>query len=439
VAEPVIKAFREAVDYHRTRSGVSPSAFYAMSDEAKRRAFTISGGLREGAIGEAHALLTRALEENMTREDFTTLLGDILARQDGVLLSPQRMELIWQNAYALAYSAGRYRQLSDPDLIRLRPLRQYPVEPRDGSTTPVCRALGGLVWRAGDPIEKRIWPPNHHGERHLDVISLTEAEARELGLAIYESEEDTEYPVIDGQQILPLDGFDFPPHLLGADDADLARHAAELADELAGHAAADYGLGKLSSVTGAPLPQLTPLVTPDMLEEGWERFRGLIGIPEGATGTWILDASGDGVRLARASYDALVASGLTDMIRAILPAIEEADEVWIVRRADGTLTKRYFKVFAGETPGSRIVLELERAPGGFLVRIARPGRPESRRRGRLASSKLPRARKSREMGLYGARARGGVGVRQKENTPLLKSVKKGSKGVLSPGAREVTR
>lgn len=435
MAEPVIKAFREAVDYHRTRSRVSSQEFYAMSADAQLRAFTISGGLREAAIGEAHALLTRALEENMTRDDFTALLGDLLARQDGVLLSPQRIELIWQNAYAMATSAGRYRQLSDPELVRLRPLRQYPREPRDEQTTPLCRALGGLVWRAGDPIERRIWPPNHHGERHLDILSLSEAEARELGLEVYESEGDSGDLVIDGQQILPMQGFDFPPHLLGADDADLARRAVELADELTGHAAADYSLGKLSALPGAPLPEAVTLLAG---EDGWERFRSITGIPAGATGTWILDAAGDGVRVARATLDALVASGLEGMMRAVRPAIEEADEVWIVRRADGTLSKRYFKVFAGAAPGSRIILELERLAGGILARITRPARPETRRRGRLASSKTPPARKSREMPRFGARGSGVPGVRPKKNTLNLKKFKSVSGGVLPGGAREVS-
>lgn len=465
---PSSRPFAEALAFHRGRASVDPKTFYALVGEARTRAFTISGGLRESAILEAHQLLGRAIEENMTKQEFSALFGELLDRQDGVVLSPQRMELIWQNARATSYSVGRYRQLSRPGLIARRPIRQYPKGPHDVKTSTICRKLEGLTWRAGDPIEKHVWPPNHHHERHLDVVSMTEAQAKEEGATIYESAGEREYPVIDGQEIFPDPGWDSAPHLMAADDAEFVRQASALPAPLPSHAASDYGLGKLSDLTRAELagaPAATPAITSLAADEyatARTAFREAFDIPEELGGSWVADYAGDGVRVTDATFDAVLGVGPKGVgtkklageavyFNHFREALEDPTEVWFERLEGGAIVKRYIKVFRGKgTKDSPTVVVLERGPGGWLMRAAsqKKGAIEAARKGVLVMSKAPRtgALRAAAEGRRGARndfaqirplAGDRPGTRRDgragDPTPRLKSIKHVSEGLRAEG------
>ncbi len=89
-------------------------------------------------------------------------------------------ELVYHNAAATSYTAGRMKQARDPDIGPL-----FPAFELLGRTVPptcdVCRAATGLVAGTGDPIWTDYAPPLHHRCEH--VLRLVDrVELRRRGL-----------------------------------------------------------------------------------------------------------------------------------------------------------------------------------------------------------------------------------------------------------------
>ncbi|MGA7616322.1 MAG: phage minor head protein [Thermoanaerobaculia bacterium] len=392
----VLKPFQEALLFQRKRSPMVADNFYSLIPEARPRAFTITGLQRYSSLLEANRLVEEALASGMTKSDFADHLGEIVDAQGGTILSPQRLELIHQNAIATATAAGRYQQLSDPDVLDERPYWQYPLGPHDGRTSAICRQLEGLVARHDDPIWDHIYPPNHHNERHYNVTSLTAEQAGESGKLYEHGEKNPKLgPVIDGREILPDPGFDFAPkNVMAADDRFFAKALADLGPEIPMKTAADYGLASLDTLPPDSPPRLGSPFRGDRAAD-WNAFREATGIGEGATGAWFVDYASDGVRVNEDTFLHLAgyaSSGeqLSPAARAergiVLPLIqhvlENPAEVWYVRRnrPDGApyYIKRYLGIYTIEDKKKIVAIYFERSAEGWLrLRTIYRSSPES--------------------------------------------------------------
>jgi hypothetical protein len=405
---PMLKPFQNAVNYQLERIPGRVEDFEKLSAEAKQRAFWIAGLVRKDLITSALHEAQAFIAEGKTREEFLDHIGELLDKQGGVFLSPTRLELIAQNAFAVPYAAGRYKQAFDPEVVKERPIIQYPLGPHDTDTSKICLALEGLRARYDDPIWKKIWPPNHHHERHLQPTTLTEDQALELG-EIYASAGDREYPFVDGREIHPDPGWDFEPGLLHADDRALVEAARTVGAELPAKKAADYGLEALADVAADELPAMPDLMPrlvdatdAAAVEQSWAEFRDLFGIDEDSASTIVNDALGDGVIVTRGSFDYLARGGADDRVYlapTIRPTIEEPFEVWMVERKRGEATvfhKRYIGMFAEGDKKKAVLVIVDESPDGLLWQLRNAFRDsdwshlENQRAGRLLMSKARR-------------------------------------------------
>ena len=364
---PMLRPFTEAVNFQLQRKPMRSDEFYALDDEARRRGFTISGLLRDSSLIEAHRLATASIATGQTKQEFLDELGDVLDLE-GTILPRPRLRLIAQNNTAAAYASGRWAQLNDHEITALRPYLMYPLGPDDGDTTPVCRRLQGFVAKHDHPCWRHIAPENHHAERHLQMVSLTEEQARASG-RLYEGPE--EYPHIDGQTVLPDPGFDRPPQLLASDRKYLEERAGENEAEIGKKDAAGYGLQSIESMRASDFreaPRATAKrmdpATPGEIDRAWSEFRGLVGISGESDSTIVLDEFGSGARITRASFDRMVEAWGAEAPRAfsrILPTLEDPFETWLVqyRNSDGATRfgKRYLGIYRDKQKVRGIALE----------------------------------------------------------------------------------
>jgi hypothetical protein len=384
---PTLRPFQEAVDFQRQRVPMTRAAFDRLSEEARLRAFTIAGLTKRSLLAEAYQLAYAASAEGLTKAEFATRLGAILDKQDGLVLTPRRIDLIAQNNTATSYAAGRYEQLSDPEVLAARPYWQYPLGPHDEQTSEICLALEGFVARYDAEEWKHVFPPNHHDERHMNVRSLTEEQARASG-KLYEGGGPKQYPFVDGREILPDPGFDYSPTLLGGDDRYLAEAARVAGEPLPLKTWESYGLPSLREIVsagelpkapkrGAPIGDVSD---PAEYASAWDRFQAALGFDGAATA--IVDALGEGVLVTRGTFEHLV--GLDDpaeklrkvtapeFFSYLRPTIEDPIEIWMVATATGegrvVWTRRYFAAF-GSGKGFQ-VFTAEQSPQGWLARSA---------------------------------------------------------------------
>lgn len=171
--------FDEAVRYFRARVPLTDDEFAAIAEASHQRAFTIAGASQLELVTEAWNEVGRAVEEGSTLEDFKLAVQDKLFRAWGVD-DPYRVETIFRNAVQGAYSAGRYKEMTEPAVLKARPFWKFSAI-LDQGTSSICRRLHGTVLAADDPWWDSHVPPCHHSCRSA-ILSLRRSTAEAAGV-----------------------------------------------------------------------------------------------------------------------------------------------------------------------------------------------------------------------------------------------------------------
>lgn len=368
---PLIRPFQEAYDFQVRRTAVLPADYAALPEDLRPLAQTVAGLERYDSVAAIDRLLEESILGNKTMSDAVDQIGNVIDEHGGLVLSPQRLELIHWNAMVTVNSAGAYRQTME--FAEDRPVFWYygPDEGPNHHISEICRPIHKIKVRYDDPILKHFWGPNHHHCYHA-WESMTEEEA---GSDIYASPEGQEYPVINGVEARPAPGFDFDPAKSMVDDRAFAQGVASLKNIAARKAASDYGLagfGELDADALEAAPKITKAIaaTPKAANAAWARFRSELGM-ETADGVWSIDYAGDGVRINKDSFDELLGADRENAryLSFVTSTIGNPTESWWVpyETDEGTAyARRYLKVFVSGK-NKRIGVVIDTTPPGIAA------------------------------------------------------------------------
>ena len=163
-----VERFEEAIEWFQNRFPVTEQLKSELGEYAGARAWTIAGVTQLDTVMAAHSLLGKAIAEGWKTERTVDELKRVLSAYS---FTGSRLNSIVRTNVQMAYSAGRYKQLSNPDLMELRPYRQLDGID-DFRQTDICRSRDGLTRPAKDPIWLTCWPPLHHGGCRTTVRAL---------------------------------------------------------------------------------------------------------------------------------------------------------------------------------------------------------------------------------------------------------------------------
>ena len=182
-----------ALRWFARRLALPDEELKALSEEARRRAFWVSGLAALDMVQEVMDALERALAEGETYEDFRRRLSERVRTAWG-RGSPYRLELIFRTNLQLAYGAGRYREAE-----RVKDLRPYwgLSVVLDGRTSRICAPLAGVVLPADHPFWRNHIPPLHYNCR--------------TALVTYSREEGERLAWKEAPAHAPQEGFGRPP------------------------------------------------------------------------------------------------------------------------------------------------------------------------------------------------------------------------------------
>lgn len=167
-----VERFDEAVEWFADRFPVTEQLRDALGQYAGARAWTIAGVTQLDAVMAAHELLGKAIEKGWSTDHTVEELKRVLSAYS---FTGNRLGGIVRTNVQLAYNAGRYQQMSDPDLMELRPYRQLDGID-DFRQSDICRSRDGITLPAKDPFWLTCWPPLHHGGCRTVVRSLAKWE-----------------------------------------------------------------------------------------------------------------------------------------------------------------------------------------------------------------------------------------------------------------------
>lgn len=165
--------FQEAIDYFKQKVRLPSKHWRDLEGRAHDRAFVIAGATKDAFLTDMQNALFDAIKDGKRLEEFASEFETIVAKHGWTgwtgEKTPQgrawRARVIYETNIRTAYAAGRWKQMTDPEMVKVRPFWQYkhgflrtPKVPRHDHL-----ALDGIVLDWNDPIWKVIYPPNGWG------------------------------------------------------------------------------------------------------------------------------------------------------------------------------------------------------------------------------------------------------------------------------------
>lgn len=198
--------FEEAIKYFGDKLVLTPKQFYALAEEYRSLAFTVSGYTRVQTLKKFHDEILNSIENGLTMEEFRQEMNDFLEAKGYEGLTAFQADNIFRTNVQSAYNAGHYEAMTSPMVKKLRPYWQYDAV-NDRNTRPSHLAMDGKVFPADSPVWDTWYPPNGFRCR-CGVRTLSERQVREMGLKV-EDEAPTMGELTDGRvvNILPDPSF----------------------------------------------------------------------------------------------------------------------------------------------------------------------------------------------------------------------------------------
>lgn len=180
--------FQEAIDFLAGKVNLPTRRWDDLRHAAHVRGFSVAGVTRDDMLADFRAAIEKARREGTGLKEFRKDFDAIVDRTGWKYFSHGKSEeerrawrarIIYTTNMRTSYMAGRYAQLTDPDVLRYRPWWRYV---HSGARHPrkLHLSWNGLVLAATDPAWKVMYPPNGWG-CGCDVEALSDRQLRALG------------------------------------------------------------------------------------------------------------------------------------------------------------------------------------------------------------------------------------------------------------------
>ena len=178
--------FQEQIDFLRAKLRLPTERWDDIMRSAHDRAFIVAGAAKADLLADLHASLAQAATDgrglDAWRKDFRGIVEKHGWRGwtgDGTKGGEAwRTRVIYQTNMATSYAAGRYRQLTDPGFLALRPFWRYIHSDSVMHPRPWHLAWHGLTLRHDHEFWKTHFPPNGWGcQCRVTAVSKREGEA----------------------------------------------------------------------------------------------------------------------------------------------------------------------------------------------------------------------------------------------------------------------
>ncbi|RLC25797.1 MAG: phage head morphogenesis protein [Deltaproteobacteria bacterium] len=199
--------FEEAIAYFRSKGFALTGGWTELWQELHALSFTVAQVAKLDILTDIREAVDQALANGTTLKQFQAELEPLLRKkgwwgqtiaESGATIqlgSLHRLRTIFNTNIQTAYQVGHYQQMSDPDVIKMRPYWRY-VAVNDGRTRPQHKAWHGLILRHDDPFWNTHYPPNGWGCR-CTVVTVSEREIERDKQQVADSPEIETYEWID--------------------------------------------------------------------------------------------------------------------------------------------------------------------------------------------------------------------------------------------------
>ena len=198
--------WEEALRGWRARGLMSPEEFAKMLGDYEQRSEKARKLMLDQVQVLVRARLDDAISNGTSFKEFAQQIQEGTAKLGLSAQDPQYLSTVYRTNIQAAYGAGRFRAITDPDVIDARPYVQYRTV-GDAVVCPRCDALDGIKHSAcysahGDAYHD-IAPPNHWNDR-CSLVTLSREEAKGLKVLDEPPEAGAPAPGFDGPPVAKL-------------------------------------------------------------------------------------------------------------------------------------------------------------------------------------------------------------------------------------------
>lgn len=164
--------FQEQIDFFRAKLNLPSDHWDDIKQAAHDKAFIVAGAKKADLLNDLRAAVDKA-NTGGSMGEFRKSFADAVQRSGWTGWTGEgtaggvawRTRVIYQTNMATSYAAGRWRQLNDPELLKVRPFWRYIHSDSVLSPRPQHKAWGdsGLTLPADHAFWRTHFPPNGWG------------------------------------------------------------------------------------------------------------------------------------------------------------------------------------------------------------------------------------------------------------------------------------
>lgn len=352
----------DAIAFWKDKVQLSPGEFARLPDEAKLRAFAVSGIAKGAELETVFNSLQKALEKGIPFSKFKEECAGIFESRGWTGQRAWRIDNIFRTNIQTAYNVGHYKQMMTT--AGSRPYWQYHAV-NDRRTRPLHRALHGKVFPADHAFWNTWFPPNGFRCR-CTVTSLSKIEMAAEGLnvetkdptgGIIEPIDPVSGVRLPARPLMPDQGWDFNPgkSAWGGFNVDGSQGTFS---ELPGlRTAADFKRPVLTNLDVAKLPGISAKPLPSKMVDDYYKaeFNRLYG-----DATLLTDPLDEPVILSLRAFEVFKEAGSpqvwkfekaghAESIPLLRAMVENPFEIWLTPQINEAgrirLAKRYISLW----------------------------------------------------------------------------------------------
>jgi hypothetical protein len=163
--------FQAQIDFLRAKLALPTERWDDIQRSAHDRAFIVAGAAKADLVADLQASLVDAATTGKGLEAWRREFADVVKKHGWTGWTGEgtkggeawRTKVIYQTNMSTSYAAGRYKQMTDPDYLQVRPYWRYLHSDSVMYPRPLHLAWHGLTLPHDHPFWKEHYPPNGWG------------------------------------------------------------------------------------------------------------------------------------------------------------------------------------------------------------------------------------------------------------------------------------
>lgn len=168
VTNTFARPFSEQVEFFRKKLNLPSERWDDIQMAAHDRGFMVAGAAKADLLDDLRKAVDKSIAEGKSLGWFRQNFDEIVKRRGWTGWTGSasqagrdwRTRIIYQTNMSTSYAAGRWRQLNDPDLLKVRPYKRYVHADGVRHPRPQHQSWNGITLPHDDPFWQTHFAPN---------------------------------------------------------------------------------------------------------------------------------------------------------------------------------------------------------------------------------------------------------------------------------------